>query len=273
MTFKESTGDTNADLFSREGYLVVPNILSATEVSECSAEVRRLHEHASVLAAAGELDHSHFQREPFAAVGSDHVLPVLRKIEETGSHSAVFHRLAALPALIAIVKELLDTPDLLLFRSTLMLKPALHGSSHGLHQDSAYWPLHPPALVTVSIALTDASADNGCLKLIPRSHHWGLQKWGEISRRQGDPLTEREDVDLSDQIDVPLAAGSALFFHSLLVHGSGPNTTSRARNTALYAYFPPHVRYVPSESGPRERSFRVVAGCGDRDELTFVAGS
>ncbi len=98
-----------------------------------------------------------------------------------------------------------------------MLKPAFHGSAHALHQDSAYWPIDPPALVTVSIALTEATAGNGCFKIIPRSHAWGLQDWGRILVRQNESLTERQDIDLDTQIDVPLAAGSALFFHSLLV--------------------------------------------------------
>ena len=58
-------------------------------------------------------------------------------------------------------------PDLLLFRSTLMLKPARHGSRHALHQDVAYWPLEPPTLVTVSIALSASDSENGCIQVIP----------------------------------------------------------------------------------------------------------
>ena len=44
-----------------------------------------------------------------------------------------------------------------------------------------------------------------------------------------------------------LKAGDAVLFHSLTVHGSGPNTSPRPRHTALYAYFPPTVRYVPGD--------------------------
>ncbi|MBI1929851.1 phytanoyl-CoA dioxygenase family protein [Candidatus Poribacteria bacterium] len=152
-----------------------------------------------------------------------------------------------------------------------MLKPAFHGSAHGLHQDSAYWPMEPPTLVTVSIALNDATPENGCFKVIPQSHKWGLQEWGRIARDKGELLTDRHDVDLSGQIEVPLSAGSALFFHSLMVHGSGPNNSPHSRNTALYAYFSPQVRYIPRGSGPREKAFPVVAGLGGRTELTLIA--
>ena len=100
---------------------------------------------------------------------------------------------------------------------------------------------------------------------------WGLQEWGHIAQKQGAPLTNREDIDSARQIDVPLAAGSAVLFHSLMVHGSGPNQTDRSRNTALYAYFSPHVRYVPKANGPQSKSFPVIAGLDGAAEHVLVA--
>jgi ectoine hydroxylase-related dioxygenase (phytanoyl-CoA dioxygenase family) len=258
--------------FADQGYLIVADLLSLQEIAQCREEIARLH------CLAAQLDERHdpslgdFQREPFARDQSRNGLPVLRKIENTRAHSQLFCQLAAHPRLVAVVQELLG-PDLLLFRSTLMLKPAFHGSAHGLHQDSAYWPMEPPSLVTVSIALDDSTPENGCFKVIPASHKWGLQQWGHIARPADAPLTERDDLDLSAQIDVPLKAGSALFFHSLLVHGSGPNKTPHSRNTALYAYFSPQVRYRPGERGPASRTFPVVAGLGGAREHTLVAAT
>ena len=256
--------------FEQQGYLIVPDLLSRGEVAECQREVQRLHQLAADLEASQDPLSNHFQREPFSQAPNHNGLPVLRKIENTRALSPCFTQLAAHPGLVAIVQSLLGA-DLLLFRSTLMLKPAFHGSAHALHQDSAYWPMEPPALVTASIALDDATPDNGCIKVIPGSHHWGLQEWGHIAQEQEAPLTNRDDIDRSRQIDVPLAAGSAVLFHSLMVHGSGPNQTDRARNTALYAYFSPHVRYVPGANGPQSKSFPVIAGLDGAAEHVLVA--
>lgn len=256
--------------FQQQGYLIVPDLLSRGEVAECQREVQRLHQLAADLEASQDPLSNHFQREPFSQAPNHNGLPVLRKIENTRALSPCFTELAAHPRLVAIVQSLLGA-DLLLFRSTLMLKPAFHGSAHALHQDSAYWPMEPPALVTASIALDDATPDNGCIKVIPGSHHWGLQEWGHIAQQQEAPLTNREDIDRSRQIDVPLAAGSAVLFHSLMVHGSGPNQTDRPRNTALYAYFSPHVRYVPGANGPQSKSFPVIAGLNGATEHVLVA--
>lgn len=256
--------------FHQQGYLIVPDLLSRGEVAECQREVQRLHQLAADLEASQDPLSNHFQREPFSQAPNHNGLPVLRKIENTRALSPCFTELAAHPRLVAIVQSLLGA-DLLLFRSTLMLKPAFHGSAHALHQDSAYWPMEPPALVTASIALDDATPDNGCIKVIPGSHHWGLQEWGRIAQQQEAPLTNREDIDRTRQIDVPLAAGSAVLFHSLMVHGSGPNQTDRPRNTALYAYFSPHVRYVPGANGPQSKSFPVIAGLDGATEHVLVA--
>jgi len=263
------TRQEQREFFEEQGYLVVKDLLTPGELAECRTEIHRLHQLAADLEAKG--DSRYFQREPFAQGASQEGLPVLRKAESTREYSEVFRALSMHPKLIQVVQNLLGTEDLLLFRSTLMFKPAFHGSIHGLHQDSAYWPMEPPRLVTVSIALTDATPENGCFKVIPGSHKWGLQSWGRIARDQDEALTDREDIDLSGQIDVPLKAGSALFFHSLLAHGSGPNRSPNPRNTALYAYFSPEVRYKPGEGQSREKTFPVVAGLGGKTELTLVA--
>ena len=257
------------NFFSREGYLVVPELLSPKELDQCKSEIDRLHKLAAVLDSRCELPDSSFQLEPFAPVDHSQDVPILRKIEDTGTHSDVFYKLARKTSILAIVKALLQSPDLLLFRSTLMLKPAIHGSSHALHQDSAYWPIDPPFLVTVSIALTKATLVNGCFKVLPRSHESGLQQWGDIIRHD-QKLIDCNDTDVSKQKDVPLTAGSAIFFHSLLVHGSGPNKSPEPRHTALYTYFPAkvHSRTI-GDTVTNNHTYPVVAGLNGAENHTI----
>lgn len=253
--------------FEEQGYLVVEDLLSSDELARSVQEIERLHD---VARDGGRKD---FEIEPFAKDSEEDGRLILRKMERTWKYSDWFDAMARHPKLVPILTDLLG-PQLLLFRSTLMLKPARHGSIHGFHQDTSYWPMDPPHLVTVSIALTDATPENGCFQVIPKSHEWGLQEWGRIQQEQDAALTGREDVDTSGKIEVPLKAGSGLFFHSMMVHGSGPNRSAKPRNTALYAFFSPDVKYVPeqlSEFWPREKSFPVVAGLGGKAEVTFVA--
>ena len=257
--------------FEDQGYLILQGLLTPDEVVECQEEVKRLHDVAAKLKESGDPDGANFQLEPYAGDESqtDGRL-VLRKIENTRRFSDVFHRLAQHPRLIAAVQNLIG-PDLLLFRSTLMLKPAFHGSQHAYHQDSAYWPMRPPTLVAVSIALNDATPENGCIKVIPKSHEWGLQEWGNITRKDDEASSDRGHIDESTAVEAALTAGSSVAFHSLCVHGSGPNKSPNSRNTALYAYFSPNVRYVGRGSSADARTFPVIAGLDGRTELTLTA--
>lgn len=259
--------------FEEEGYLIVEDVLSEDELDECREEIERLHRLSAELEAARDPGVARFQREPYAE-GANRTdgLPVLRKIENTREISAFFRNLSVHPNLLRVLGELLG-PDLLLFRSTLMLKPAFHGSAHAPHQDSAYWPIEPPALVTVSVALNDATTENGCFNVIPQSHKEGLKDWGLIAQAQDAEVVYENDLKEARQVDVPLKAGSALFFHSLMVHGSGPNKSPHPRNTALYAYFPPHVRYVPKSSSPPEKTYPVVSGLDGRETFTLEASA
>ncbi len=256
--------------FEEKGYYILENFMTQEEIDRCETEIARLHELAAEFKANDDPAATSFQLEPYAKTQETDGLPVLRKIESTREYSDAFKALSEHPKLIEAVRSLLGD-DLLLFRSTLMLKPAHHGSAHSFHQDSAYWPMEPPSLVTVSIALTDSTPENGCIQVIPESHKWGLQEWGRIAREDDGKMTDREDLDTGGAIEVPLKAGSALMFHSLVAHGSGPNKTADARHTALYAYFPPTVHYKARSNGPRERAFPVVSGLGGRSEMTLQA--
>ena len=267
--------DEQRTFFEAHGYLAVKGLLSPEEVAECQREVARLHQVAAERYRRSGSEPVHdFQLEPGIQGQPGDGLPVLRKIERTDQHSDTFKRLAAHPRLVETVRNLIG-PDLLLFRSTLMLKPARHGSAHALHQDSAYWPMEPPTLVTVSIMLNDATEENGCLRIVSGSHRWGLHEWGRITvQKEEEMVPDETKLDLSQQVLLPLPAGSALFFHSLTVHGSGPNRSPNSRNTALYAYFPASVRYVPKgASWPREKAFRVIAGLGGKESHTLVAAN
>ena len=255
--------------FEKNGYLIGKNLLNENEIIKYRQEIKVLHKKATDLKKSGAIKNNDFQIEPFLEKPKV-TSPILRKIENTHNHSEHFFQLARHDSIISIVKELLGQ-DLLLFRSTLMLKPALHGSEHSFHQDSSYWPIDPPNLVTVSIAIDEATVENGCIKVIPGSHLSDLQEWGQIAKPPKLQSSESQKTIDRNQLDIPLLPGSAIFFHSKLIHGSGPNRSQNSRNTALYAYFNPQVRYVPQDSMPRSRSFPVIAGLGGTKTFEMTA--
>jgi len=136
----EMVGSREAkEFFDENGYMIVRGCLSPLEVSECAVTIRELHERAA-RGEPGSFGFETLARDQLTADG----LPILRKIEQTGELSPVFHRLAEHPTLIRAWQNAIGDDNLLLFRSTLMLKPAEHGSAHALHQGAC--TASPPRL-------------------------------------------------------------------------------------------------------------------------------
>ena len=114
--------------------------------------------------------------------------------------------------------------------------------------------------VTVGIAIDPATSENGCLRIVPRSHtkgYLGLSDNGEGSIMKG--LTHDDEllevgINPREVIDIELEPGDAVIWGLLTVHGSLPNTSARDRAFALSSY----VRGDTSQRG--EWAFRDGVG-------------
>ena len=125
------------------------------------------------------------------------------------------------------------------------------------HQDNGYTYVEPQRYLTLWVALSDATPENGCVELIPGSHRSGTRE-----HRLGDAGYYCHEGD--DGICVPLRAGSVAVFTSLTVHRTGPNLTSdQVRRTYILQYAPDGAVAYPRGAEPvpctaPERQFFVV---------------
>ncbi len=127
------------------------------------------------------------------------------------------------------------------FHSKLMQKEPRVGGAWEWHQDYGYWYknefLFPGQMMSVMIAITEATKENGCLEVIKGSHNMGRVEHGFAGEQVG---ASQRFVDLVlqhlEHIYVTLQAGDALFFHSNLLHRSGPNLSNRPRWSLISCY-------------------------------------
>jgi non-haem Fe2+, alpha-ketoglutarate-dependent halogenase len=138
--------------------------------------------------------------------------------------------LASHPAILDAVEDVIG-PDILIHSSTIFTKYANDEKFVSWHQDSHYWGLSEPRLVSAWIALTDSTVANGCLRVLPGTH---TRRFDHVENPQernilGKGLTVSEDLALEQAVDVSLQAGEMSFHHANIVHGSNPNTTASPR--------------------------------------------
>ena len=96
--------------------------------------------------------------------------------------------LATAPAVLDAVEALIG-PDILLLDVTYIVKEPKAASFVSWHQDLTYWGLDGGDQVSMWLALSPATAESGCMRVIPGSHVLGridlrLEKQGDIVSRQ-----------------------------------------------------------------------------------------
>jgi phytanoyl-CoA hydroxylase len=146
-------------------------------------------------------------------------------------------------SLVNAVDELLDNPSspVCHFHSKLMQKEPKIGGAWEWHQDYGYWYknefLFPEQMISVMVAITDATRENGCLQVIRGSHKMGRVEHGATGQQNG---AAQQYVDLALQrmelVYVELKAGDVLFFHSNLMHRSDANTSEKSRWSIISCY-------------------------------------
>lgn len=156
------------------------------------------------------------------------------------------HGLARHPAILDAVEDLIG-PNILVYTSTWFIKEPESTAIAAWHQDATYFGLRPYVHVTAWLALTDATAANGCMEFLPSSHARGQlpHRAGVVAssvNRAGQAVTV--DVDDTPAVHAPLHAGEFSLHHTLCLHRSQPNRSPGRRIGLAISYVPTHVQHL-----------------------------
>lgn len=165
--------------------------------------------------------------------------------ESTDPSTILFHALGAWriadglhdvlwnPRFLVAASQLLGNVPVRFWHDQIFWKPPKQGGVVAWHQDYSYWTRTKPiAHLTCWCGLDDATKENGCLQYITGSQEWGLLPKPVIAgEMQGikDFLTEEQKKKFEHPQYAEVKAGEAIFHHSLTLHGSGANISTKPR--------------------------------------------
>lgn len=143
--------------------------------------------------------------------------------------------------------EAIIGPNILCWSSSFFIKNAQDPRYVSWHQDSTYWGLEPPEIVTAWVALSDSVEENGAMRVVPGSH-----TMDQVAHRDtfaADNLLSRGqeiavEVDAARAVALELQPGEMSLHHVRLIHGSEPNPSGRRRIGFAIRYLPTHVRQM-----------------------------
>lgn len=155
------------------------------------------------------------------------------------------YELFASDPVLDVVEDLIG-PDILQYQCGVWIKEPEAGSYVSWHQDSTYYGMDPLELVSGWVALSPATAETGCMQVVPGSHKAG-QLPVDYSEVSDDNLLAsgqrtRYEVDDSSVVLMELQPGEMSLHHVALVHSSRPNHGQDRRIGIAGGYLPPHVR-------------------------------
>lgn len=202
----EATVEADLAAVARDGYVILPDLLSPTELDAIRAGV------APLLDRVG--------RNNFEGHTTQRVYSVLNKTRTCDV-------IADHPRVLALLDRLFMPNYLLSMLQVINILPGEEAQM--LHTDDGFYPIPRPRapLGAATIwAIDDFTADNGATDVIPGSHTWG--------DRTPDGTEARQPVVMS--------AGSCVFFIGTLWHGGGANRSEAPRLALTAQYCEPWLR-------------------------------
>lgn len=153
---------------------------------------------------------------------------------------AAFLELAMDASILDAVEQLIG-PDVILWGCHVFCKPAGDGHETPWHQDGHYWPIRPLANCTVWVALEESSIDNGCLRVIPRSHLAKVSHPHLHEDRADVALQQRlsdDSFDADTAVDLELQPGQMSMHDVYMIHGANANRSTKRRTGVALRYMP-----------------------------------
>jgi ectoine hydroxylase-related dioxygenase (phytanoyl-CoA dioxygenase family) len=240
--------------FDERGFVVVPDLVDAATIAEVRDELDALE--AEVDAFLQTRDDGRFS------------------IAETGAITIAIHAvtrsarakaLSAHPAIVGLCRDLVG-PDVRLYWDQAVYKKTEKPRRVPWHQDNGYTYVEPQEYLTVWLALTDATEQNGCPEVAP-----GCHRLGTLRHRYVDPLGWECLEEGTPSVAAPVRAGGAVVFSSLTPHRTGPNLTDEVRKAYILQYCPSDAEILQGDpdAGPAvsrvpctapERQYEVLRG-------------
>jgi phytanoyl-CoA hydroxylase len=220
---------SQADLaaYRGDGFVVLPGLLSATEVEALCCVTDQFVERARAVDANDEiydLEDTHSWAEPR-----------VRRIKTPHLHHPEYARAARHPRIVAALQDLWGTVRF--DTGKLNMKSAGYGAPVEWHQDWAFYPHTNDDLAAVGIMLDDCDLDNGPMLVLPGSHRGPVyDHHGPDGRFCGAIDPAACGVDVSRAVPCLGKAGSVTIHHVRAVHGSATNFSGKPRRFLLFQY-------------------------------------
>ncbi|QEE61061.1 ectoine hydroxylase [Salinibacterium sp. dk2585] len=219
------------------GFTILDDFISSDEVQLYSDELDRLAADESLKGDARLI--------------TERATGAVRSVFQVESLSAPIAALARSPKVLDRARQILGS-EVYLHQTRVNYMPGFKGTGFYWHSDFETWHAEDgmpiPRAVSLSIALTDNYPYNGGLMVMPGSHKTFVPSVGEtpddnykesLKAQEAGVPSQEAVTELARRYGIDQftgAAGSALWFDSNIMHGSGSNITPYPRSNVFLVF-------------------------------------
>lgn len=152
------------------------------------------------------------------------------------------YELVTHPKVLDTVESIIG-PDILLYNSNYIIKEPGTEAYIAWHQDLTYWGLEDDdAQISMWLALSPATAESGCMVMMPGTHKDGRAEHVEVPGDDNILLLGQQIVDVDESMGVhaSLIPGQASFHHGWTIHRSAANVSDDRRIGLNVQFVAPH---------------------------------
>lgn len=232
--------------FERDGFIILESLFSAAEVEELRSEARRILAHVVNVSIALR---ENYPRADYRVLPDRSIR--MRKVQPVNDMSEVVASVSSDPRLIEPMRVLMGDEPVLMeeklnYKQVVPCAPEWFDflpthelkDEFRLHHDWGYYVQqgYPSNTLSSAVALDDC-AGRGPLRVIPGSHLIDAPLIDPNPMSGQGLVVESVFADVP-RVSVDMPAGSAIIFHSKLLHDSEPNESGRPRRLMIYSHYP-----------------------------------
>ncbi|XP_049422984.1 phytanoyl-CoA dioxygenase, peroxisomal [Epinephelus fuscoguttatus] len=260
--------------YEENGYILIKNLVSDEDIERFRKEFERICRQEVKVPGLVVMRDVVIAKSEFVVDQK-----AVSKLQDYQEDPELF-RYCTLPQILKYV-ECFTGPNIMAMHTMLINKPPDAGkktSRHPMHQDLHYFPFRPADRIICSwTAMEKVNRQNGCLVVLPGTHTGTLQEhdypeWeGGVNKmyhglRGYDPKLPRVHLEMEK--------GDTVFFHPLLIHGSGMNQTQGFRKAISCHYASSDCYYISVKGTTQENIEKEVKDIANRkyslDDVTFA---
>jgi ectoine hydroxylase-related dioxygenase (phytanoyl-CoA dioxygenase family) len=211
------------EAFQRDGYVVVPDVLSMAELAEFGSAVDEGVARRSRHDTRDLLEKSLYEQSFIQCQNLWEDCPGVRPL--------TFH-----PAVTAWAARLLGVGAIRLWHDQALYKEP-GGRRTDPHQDQPYWPIAEADTITAWIPLDGSTLESGAMEYLPGSHRLGVRKFVNIFSGHPEDILASDGLRDIAPVLVEVPKGAVAYHHGLTFHLANPNQTGRTRRVHTAIYF------------------------------------